>query len=428
MIQQRAGVHLKGGVGETGDRYEQHADEVADRVVRGESSEALLDQFADPAAATGEASVQKKPIDPSKLGAVGAGKLRLITQEVTDTDQLSTRQLADLISFLKKTSGAAGKLELDVGELESAHGDKAKLELEQQKLEKKKDGEKDEEEKPTVKVSVDHVPPPPSHSQEESTGPAKKGKSQLDILEEYGLSGDEVAAIQLYTTSTYILINKYLRGIANERQRHEIAGFAQRSSVRCFADINEDSDSKSIFAAFDRFIALIVSGMKKVPEYSEKSMVSRGADLEEYEERPWTKGLMKQYEPGRMVVDAGFLSTTFATPFAKDSLIILKLPTGHGGRDLAWLSKFEQEKEILFPPGTSFKVERIVEKKDTETFKKLFEQLVQSEEERVGRFKVVNRVIEGHVVTPEEQQTERLKQDSNTRRNTDFWGGRGGNM
>lgn len=45
-IQQRGGVHLKGGVGEAGDAYERHADAVADRVVAGQSSETLLDAYA----------------------------------------------------------------------------------------------------------------------------------------------------------------------------------------------------------------------------------------------------------------------------------------------------------------------------------------------------------------------------------------------
>ena len=46
VVQQRAGVHLKDGVGAVGDAYEQHADQVADKVVRGESAEALLDQMS----------------------------------------------------------------------------------------------------------------------------------------------------------------------------------------------------------------------------------------------------------------------------------------------------------------------------------------------------------------------------------------------
>ena len=46
VIQQRAGVHLKGGIGEAGDVHEQHADAVADKVVRGEPAESLLDQYS----------------------------------------------------------------------------------------------------------------------------------------------------------------------------------------------------------------------------------------------------------------------------------------------------------------------------------------------------------------------------------------------
>ena len=46
VVQQRGGVQLKGGIGEIGDAYEQHADAVADLVVQGKSSEALLDRYA----------------------------------------------------------------------------------------------------------------------------------------------------------------------------------------------------------------------------------------------------------------------------------------------------------------------------------------------------------------------------------------------
>ncbi len=44
VVQQRAGVSLAGGVGQSGDRYEQAADQVADAVVGGKSAESLLDQ------------------------------------------------------------------------------------------------------------------------------------------------------------------------------------------------------------------------------------------------------------------------------------------------------------------------------------------------------------------------------------------------
>ncbi len=57
VIQQQVGVQLKGGIGEAGDAYEQHADAVADAVVRGESAEALLGPVRSGAA---PAAVQRK--------------------------------------------------------------------------------------------------------------------------------------------------------------------------------------------------------------------------------------------------------------------------------------------------------------------------------------------------------------------------------
>jgi hypothetical protein len=44
VIQQRSGVDVTGGMGKEGDAYEQHADKVADQVVRGQSSEVLLER------------------------------------------------------------------------------------------------------------------------------------------------------------------------------------------------------------------------------------------------------------------------------------------------------------------------------------------------------------------------------------------------
>ena len=46
VVQQRAGVQLASGVGQSGDAYERHADAVADRVVQGQSAESLLSEMA----------------------------------------------------------------------------------------------------------------------------------------------------------------------------------------------------------------------------------------------------------------------------------------------------------------------------------------------------------------------------------------------
>jgi outer membrane protein OmpA-like peptidoglycan-associated protein len=46
-MQQRAGVQLKEGFGRAGDTHERHAEAIAERVVRGESAEPLLEQYED---------------------------------------------------------------------------------------------------------------------------------------------------------------------------------------------------------------------------------------------------------------------------------------------------------------------------------------------------------------------------------------------
>ncbi len=64
VVQQRGGVRLKGGVGTSGDEYEQHADAVADLVVAGHSAESVLD--ANAGAAPGSA----QPVAESAHAAV----------------------------------------------------------------------------------------------------------------------------------------------------------------------------------------------------------------------------------------------------------------------------------------------------------------------------------------------------------------------
>jgi hypothetical protein len=62
IVQQRAGVSLKGGVGQAGDQYEQHADAVADLVVQGKSSESLLDRFSGAGSISAGVQQKEKPL------------------------------------------------------------------------------------------------------------------------------------------------------------------------------------------------------------------------------------------------------------------------------------------------------------------------------------------------------------------------------
>ncbi len=85
VVQQRAGVQLKGGVGAVGDAYERNADDVADRVVQGKSAEDLLHGGANASSAGG--SVQKKDGVVSHTAAVGAGKATARENDLDPSDK-----------------------------------------------------------------------------------------------------------------------------------------------------------------------------------------------------------------------------------------------------------------------------------------------------------------------------------------------------
>lgn len=60
VIQQRAGVQLQDGIGRPGDKYEQHADQVASAVVAGRSAEGILGNLT--GAVNHQAGVQKQAV------------------------------------------------------------------------------------------------------------------------------------------------------------------------------------------------------------------------------------------------------------------------------------------------------------------------------------------------------------------------------
>jgi len=92
VVQQRAGVHLKDGVGQSGDSYEQHADAVADLVVAGRDASPLLDQMAPTAAATSSHAVQRDDDEDKKpkkhVGGDAMGRLGLASKAIAHTKEI----------------------------------------------------------------------------------------------------------------------------------------------------------------------------------------------------------------------------------------------------------------------------------------------------------------------------------------------------
>jgi hypothetical protein len=103
VIQQRGGVDVAGGMGREGDAYERHADEVADRVALGQSSEALLDAPPGPAGLAPASSpvVQLRRIPPNVRALLIAGSTSAPNPlaNVEGAERLVDLAMADLSPF-----------------------------------------------------------------------------------------------------------------------------------------------------------------------------------------------------------------------------------------------------------------------------------------------------------------------------------------
>ena len=107
VVQQARGVNLYGGVGEAGDAYEAHADEVADRVVAGDSAADLLG--GDAGTGGGGRAVQRRPKPPLRGSPNPAVKMEVRHDEaqegsgaaMDDGLLLVARQLYDTVPKLQ---------------------------------------------------------------------------------------------------------------------------------------------------------------------------------------------------------------------------------------------------------------------------------------------------------------------------------------
>jgi hypothetical protein len=90
IVQQRAGLSLDGGVGRIDDRHERHADAVADRVMRGESSEALLDHYAATGGSMGPVVQKDEPKVPANAKK-GEVRLKDDGENITTEDDKEIR-------------------------------------------------------------------------------------------------------------------------------------------------------------------------------------------------------------------------------------------------------------------------------------------------------------------------------------------------
>jgi hypothetical protein len=111
VVQQRSGGVTTQGLGAADDHHERHADEVADRGVRGESVEGLLDRYAPPASSVGggAASLQlmrveadeRQEVESKSKGPAGEAALLERLAGGYDTDDLDDTDRALLLGAIR---------------------------------------------------------------------------------------------------------------------------------------------------------------------------------------------------------------------------------------------------------------------------------------------------------------------------------------
>jgi hypothetical protein len=110
--------------------------------------------------------------------------------------------------------------------------------------------------------------------------------------------------------------------------------------------------------------AMIIEGLKKLPPFNGKAYRGESRPISIYQ---------GDYQPGKTIEKGHFLSTSKESnqsmQFAKDDPSAKPLPkrgilweisaNGNKGRDISKISLFEYEKEVLFMPGSKFRINTV---------------------------------------------------------------------
>lgn len=149
------------------------------------------------------------------------------------------------------------------------------------------------------------------------------------LIQEHGLTMPELVSIHAYTTSNgkhgYVPMNEALRDLEPQQLRQS-----------------------PLFP----LIHQAYSGVRKMPDYS--GVVYRSAPS-------LPPNVLEQYKVGETIDEKGFTSTSKKQGGQYGYGKIRFTIRSNHGKDVSGISHYKDEEEVLFPPGTRFKVERRVD-------------------------------------------------------------------
>ncbi|WGH15471.1 putative morphogenesis protein [Pseudomonas phage PA_LZ02] len=183
----------------------------------------------------------------------------------------------------------------------------------------------------------DGLPPPPRfNSQQRAAGVRKfAGRVETSTLNSMNaqqrrlglpeLTAEEAAAIRSYTGNTYRALNDALRS----------GRYASDMHLQAYVDAAQH-------------------GLAKMPKFVGRS--ARGMSFGEAE----LKKVLATYRKGAVVEDSAFVSSSYGEQAAFGGNVFLQI-NGKTGVNISSFSKYGGEREVLFMPGTRFKVDDVVQ-------------------------------------------------------------------
>ena len=99
-------------------------------------------------------------------------------------------------------------------------------------------------------------------------------------------------------------------------------------------------------------------GLAKMPKYVGRS--ARGMSFDEAE----LQKVLSTYRKGAVVEDSAFVSSSYGEQAAFDGNVFMQI-NGRTGVNISSFSKYNREREVLFMPGTRFRVDNVVQSNGT---------------------------------------------------------------
>lgn len=179
------------------------------------------------------------------------------------------------------------------------------------------------------------LPPPPRYTADQRYAGVKKyagnvPTSQMEAInaqqKKLGLeplTREEVAAIRAYTGNTYRALNNALR-----------------------------SGKYSSDPYLQAYVEAAQQGMAKMPKFT--GLSSRGMSFSQDQ----LKAMLSTYRVGAVVEDAAFVSSSYGEQAAFGGNVFMKIQ-GKSGINVDNYSQYKGEREVLFMPGTRFRVDGV---------------------------------------------------------------------